>query len=280
MPRVLSVPSPSLSSEEGEEDQEEEEQEENKKENTDHSFMSELSEEKNEQMEDEQQSPQSSIAAVSSSPSSLLASFLTDPTIHQLSPSFKKRLHSALLSLHTALESQHISRVLSLYRYVRLHHLLITLKGWARNQAAQHLNKWITQELNCRGEEDVDVGDSITSNEFHMLRQLKNDAHRVFELFHEPVEEEEWWPRLLSRIPSLVRENRPKGVLHILRLLNQYHASIVKCYPTLNLRLQLYEWYLTVSGFNATQIKEDLIKDGIIQVTRRKKVKEKKQDDK
>ena len=108
----------------------------------------------------------------------LLAAFESDAAIQALRPLLLARLRLAVESLHTAIESEMVAHALTLYRYTRLQQKLMAAKGWTRIRAAQQLNPWIAAAYGEQGQE--------------LVARLKHDAHRLFDLFSEPADDDEW----------------------------------------------------------------------------------------
>jgi hypothetical protein len=99
-------------------------------------------------------------------------------------------LRPSVESLDAAIQSEKIAHVLTLFRYVRLQQQLMDAKGWPRNQAAHHLNEWIAAAY----EGQPGAAD--------MLARIKHDAHRLFDLFSEPANDDGWGPDELETIAA------------------------------------------------------------------------------
>jgi len=184
----------------------------------------------------------------------LLAVFESDAAIQALRPLLRARLRPAVVSLHTAIQSEIVAHALTLYRYTRLQQKLMAAKGWTRIRAAQQLNPWIAAAYGEHGQE--------------LVARIKHDAHRLFDLFSEPADDDEWWPGQLAAIAA--GGGRTKHLLEALLLLNRYHEPIQRFYDTEADRLQLVRFYLRNKKWKARQIEQDLIADGVIKPRKNK----------
>ena len=188
----------------------------------------------------------------------LLTAFDKDAVVKGLRPGLRDRLCPAVSSLQEAIQSEMVAHILTLFRYVRLQQQLMAVKEWGRNRAAQQLNKWIASAY--EGEQG--------SAHVELLVRIKHDAHRLFDLFSEPEDDDEWWPSELEAIAA--EGGRAKHLLEALLLLNRYHESIQKSFEREADRLQLLEYYLRTVKWSAHQIEQDLINDGVIKPRKKK----------
>lgn len=159
-------------------------------------------------------------------PPPLLTAFEKDAAMKGLRPGLRNRLRPAVSSLQEAIQSEMVAHILTLFRYVRLQQQLMAAKEWGRNRSAQQLNKWIASAY--EGEQG--------SAHVELLARIKHDAHRLFDLFSEPADDDEWWPSELEAIAA--EGGRAKHLLEALLLLNRYHESIQRFYDRETDRLQ------------------------------------------
>ena len=184
----------------------------------------------------------------------LVIAFESDAAIRSLRPALRASLRPAVESLHTAIHSEMVAHTLMLYRFTRLQQKLMAAKKWTRIRAARQLNPWIEAAYGEHGQE--------------LVARIRHDAHRLFDLFSEPADDDEWWP---GQLAAMVQDGgRTKHLLEALLLLNRYHEPIRRFYDTEADRLQLVRFYLRTKKWTARQIEQDLIADGVIKPRKNK----------
>lgn len=179
---------------------------------------------------------------------SLLSALADDASLQRLPPLQLTSLRSAVTSLQQAIHSDTVAHALMLYRYVRLQQKLIKMRRYKRITAACKLNKWIAAAYRRQLPD--------------LLPRIKHDAHRMFDLFGEPADDDEWWPQLLQNIDAA--GGRAKYLIESLLTLDSHHEAIVDGYDVAE-RLRLMRYYLLVKRWSARQIEADLRQDGIIE---------------
>ena len=185
----------------------------------------------------------------------LVAAFESDAAIQSLRSRLRESLRPAVESLHTAIHSEMVAHTLLLYRYTRLQRKLMEAKEWTRLRAARKLNSWMEAAYGEHGQE--------------LIERIKREAHRLFDLFSEPADDDEWWPELFA---GMVKDgSRTKHLLEALLLLNRYHEPIQRFYQDEAAGLELMELYLHTNKWTARQIEQDLIDDGVIKQRKKKK---------
>jgi hypothetical protein len=114
----------------------------------------------------------------------LVIAFESDAAIRSLRPAIQNSLRPAVEALHTAIHSEMVAHTLMLYRFTRLQQKLMAAKKWTRIRAARQLNPWIEAAYGEHGQE--------------LVARIRHDAHRLFDLFSEPADDDEWWPGQLA----------------------------------------------------------------------------------
>jgi hypothetical protein len=181
---------------------------------------------------------------------SLVRALSQDASLQRLQPLTLQSLRRAARSLQVAIHSETVAHALTLYRYVRLQQkLMATRARYKRKAAARKLNIWIAAACSPQSTD--------------LLRRMKRDAHRLFALFREPVDDDEWWPELLGEVAVAAGGGRTRHVLQALFLLDIHSSAIAELYNAAA-RLQLMRYYLLTKQ-SARQIEAELLQDGVIE---------------
>lgn len=184
----------------------------------------------------------------SSRSASLLSALAGDTSLQRLQPLRLANLRSAVTSLHSAIHSETVAHALTLYRYTRLQQKLMTVRRYTRKAAARKLNRWIAAAYSQQWPD--------------LLPRIKHDAHRLFDLFSKPANDDEWWPQLLAEITAA--GGRTKHLTLALRTLDCHEEAISNSYSNAN-RLRLMRYYLLTKQWSAQQIEADLLQEGVIE---------------
>jgi hypothetical protein len=180
-------------------------------------------------------------------PTDLLRAVSADRSLRRLQPALLATLRNAAHSLQQAIHIETVAHALTLYRYVRLQQQLMAARGYPRKAAARKLNSWIAAAYSQRCPD--------------LLARIKRNAHRLFDVFREPANEEEWWPELLEKVAAA--GGRAKHLLTALFALDSHHSAIVESYDKADW-LQLMRYYLLTKRWSGCEIESDLKRDGIV----------------
>ena len=191
----------------------------------------------------------SSIASTLPPDVSLLSALASDASLQSLSPLPLAAIRTAVTCLQHAIHSETVAHALTLYRYLRLLQKLMAMRRYTRLSAARKLNGWLAAAYSQQLSE--------------LVRRIKRDGHRLFDLFSEPADDDEWWPQLLQAIGAA--GGRAKQLIEALLMLEFHHAAIVEMYDPAE-RLQLMRYYLLGKRWSARQIEAGLLQDGVIQI--------------
>ena len=140
-----------------------------------------------------------------------------------------------------------MAHALTLYRYVRLQQQLMAARGYPRKNAARKLNSWIAAAYRQQWPD--------------LLTRIKRNAHRLFDVFREPVDDSEWWPELLGQVAAA--GGRAKHLLTALFALDRHHSAIVASYYKAD-RLRLMRFYLLKKRWSGHEIELDLQQGGVV----------------
>ena len=176
----------------------------------------------------------------------LLSAFEDDAFMRKVAPSVLVGLRRDVKSLQRRIHSEMVAHTLTLYHYVRLQQKLMQARRCGRLAAARQLNRWL---------------DVAYSDQSDMLKRLKRDAPRLFDLFSEPADDDEWWVNVLEQISAT--SSRAKHLLESLFILNHHHAAIKDAYTEEN-QLMIIKYYILNNKWSARKIEKDLEEDGVV----------------
>jgi len=177
----------------------------------------------------------------------LLGALSADRSLQRLQPLTLATLRNAANLLQQAIHTETVAHALTLYRHVRLQQQLMAARGYLRKNAARKLNSWIAAAYSQQWPD--------------LLTRIKRDAHRMFEVFREPVDQDEWWPTLLTEVAAA--GGRAKHLLTALFTLDRHHSAIVASYYKAD-RLHLMRYYLLTKRWSGHEIELDLQQDGVV----------------